>query len=65
MAYKFLDEKTQGSGANNKIKQNEQLRRIIKNYTKQLSENFEKEEFILHRQYLGGWSSRYAINKQI
>ena len=60
-----MDEKTQGSGANNKIKQNEQLRRIIKNYTKQLSENLEKEEFILHRQYLGSWSCRYAINKQI
>ena len=59
----FFNKKIPNSGANNAIKQNEQL---DKELHKPVIRKFKKKEslFSIQRQYLGCWSYRYAINKQ-
>ena len=45
MFYKFVDKKTSGNGANDEIKQNQQLAEELH---KPIIKKIKKEEFILH-----------------
>ena len=51
MVYKFFDRKTSGSGANNEIKQNEQ---VAEKLHLPIIKNLKKEEFILYLKTIFG-----------
>ena len=60
MVYKFFDKKTSGSGIKNKNISNKELAEELH---KPIIRKFKKSTIIFYREYLGCWSSWYAINK--
>ena len=62
MIYKFLDKKILGGAVKSEIMSNQQSAEELH---KPVTRKFEKMKisFIIYRQYLRCWSSRYVIDK--